>query len=124
MFRHLTTIAAGAATMAMFATAGQADEITLRVSAGHPPVVPYLRVAEKEYFPTIEKRVAAETGHTIRYVKAYAGTAVPPNRRPGWTGICARGIRPSTAPWRRIAVSTKGARIRSCPLCLRRCRAC
>ena len=54
-----------------------ADQFTIRVSAPHPPVVPYLRVAQKGFFPAIEKRVKAETGHDIKFIKAWAGTAVP-----------------------------------------------
>ena len=74
---RISTIAVIGAFYVWAMGGASAEQFTIRVSAPHPPVVPYLRIAQKGFFPAIEKRVKAETGHDVKFIKAWAGTAVP-----------------------------------------------
>jgi len=70
---NATVLAAG--IMALGATALTAQEITLRIGAGHPvgPTV-YVNVVDSFFVPEVKRRVAEETDYTINFVEAYGGT--------------------------------------------------
>ena len=56
------------------ATSAIAGSYTLRVGSGHPSApTAYVTGMEKVFVPNIKKRVAAETGHKIKIIEAYAG---------------------------------------------------
>jgi len=55
------------------ATPARADEIALRIGAGHPVVQAYVTMAKEFFVPEISKRVAERTKHTIRWTEAYGG---------------------------------------------------
>lgn len=63
------------AAMVTMTGAARADTFTLRIASGHPlgPVT-YVNTAHSFLVPEIEKRVAAETKHKVRFVEAYGGT--------------------------------------------------
>lgn len=63
----------GVATMLMGTAAG-ADTFNLRVGSGHPPALPYIAQLKDFLVPEIEKRVADETEHEVRFVEAYGGS--------------------------------------------------
>lgn len=64
-----------AAALAMAPQAVDAETFVLRIGSGHPSKpVPYVRQMERYFVPTVTKRVAAETGHKVRFIQAYAGT--------------------------------------------------
>jgi TRAP-type C4-dicarboxylate transport system substrate-binding protein len=68
-----------ASTIALAFAAGVqragAEEFTLRIGSGHPPVGLGYVIAAKDYFqPEVTRRVAAHTKHTIKWVEAYGGT--------------------------------------------------
>ena len=53
----------------------QAEEFTLRIGAGHPtPGLTYVYVADTHFVPEVTKRVQERTPHTVRFIKAWAGT--------------------------------------------------
>ena len=62
-------VLAGSAT----ALPAQADNFTLRIGAGHPPSLGFVAVADSYFVPEVTQRAKA-MGHTVRFIKAYAGT--------------------------------------------------
>lgn len=54
--------------------AALADNITLRIGAGHPsgPTV-YVTLMEKFFVPEVKRRVEAETSHTVTFIEGYGG---------------------------------------------------
>ena len=70
-------IAAATLAMGLAATgsAALAENIVLRIGAGHPlgPTV-YVDVVHDVFVPEVTRRVAEETDHTITFVEAYGGT--------------------------------------------------
>ena len=68
-------VGALAVGVALAAMPAQADDFVLRLGAGHPSApVTSLNQANKTFVPRVTKRVAEETGHTIRFIEGYAGT--------------------------------------------------
>ncbi len=67
--------ALAATTLAVGAGAALADNITLRIGAGHPngPAVYVADVADF-FVPEVVRRVAEETEHTIEFVEGYGGS--------------------------------------------------
>jgi len=62
----------GSAVMALPAAA---ENITLRIGAGHPEgPVTYVRLMSEFFVPEVTRRVSAETDHTIRFIEGYGGT--------------------------------------------------
>ena len=61
--------------LAATGTAALAENIVLRIGAGHPlgPTV-YVDVVHDVFVPEVTRRVAEETDHTITFVEAYGGT--------------------------------------------------
>ena len=72
MRRVLFNLAA-AFTLAACSVSAHADEIALRIGAGHPVVQAYVTLAKEFFVPEISKRVAERTKHTIRWTEAYGG---------------------------------------------------
>lgn len=72
-----TTVSAGIlAVIGMsFQSTALADDITLRIGAGHPngPAV-YVTDTAEFFVPEVKKRVEAETDHTIEFVEGYGGS--------------------------------------------------
>lgn len=57
------------------ATQAIADNITLRIGAGHPEgPVAYVRLTSEFFVPEVTRRVEEETEHSIRFIEAYGGT--------------------------------------------------
>ncbi|MDF1777343.1 MAG: C4-dicarboxylate TRAP transporter substrate-binding protein [Rhizobiaceae bacterium] len=73
--KYLATAAITTGLLAMGTYSTLADNITLRVGAGHPlgPTV-YVDVVHDFFVPEVTRRVAEETDHTINFVEAYGGT--------------------------------------------------
>jgi C4-dicarboxylate-binding protein DctP len=55
------------------AASARAEEIALRIGAGHPVVQAYVTLAKEFFVPEISKRVAERTQHRIRWTEAYGG---------------------------------------------------
>jgi len=72
----MTTLASGmlCALGLSFSMSTHAEDITLRIGAGHPngPAV-YVADTANFFVPEVKKRVAAETEHTIEFVEGYGG---------------------------------------------------
>lgn len=61
--------------LSLSATQAFADNITLRIGAGHPDgPVPYVRLTKEFFVPEVTRRVEEETEHTVRFIEAYGGT--------------------------------------------------
>lgn len=70
----LAAAVAAAAGALAWAPASDAATFVLRLGAGHPSKpTPYVRNMEHYLADEISKRVAAETGHRVRIIHAYAG---------------------------------------------------
>ncbi|WP_342070944.1 C4-dicarboxylate TRAP transporter substrate-binding protein [Yoonia algicola] len=79
MIRVKTKAFHGAMLAGLFAgfaaTSAIADNITLRIGAGHPEgPVAYVRLTSEFFVPEVSRRVEEETDHTIRFIEAYGGT--------------------------------------------------
>ena len=81
--KHLFKTAAASAAIGLLAGAlmgaagtARADTITLRIASGHPPGVVYAGLMKNYFQPELEKRVAARTDHTIKFVEGYSGSIV------------------------------------------------
>ena len=72
-------LAAAAAAVALLAAPlpVAAEDITLRFSGAHPPVLAYGKAAKQQLFPNLKSR-AKELGHNLRIIEAWAGSAVGP----------------------------------------------
>lgn len=58
----------------------RAETFTLRIGAGHPSApIAYVNQMEHFFVPEVIRRVAKTTGHTVRFIQAYAGTAAKIN---------------------------------------------
>ncbi len=65
----------GGLALALAATQSNADNITLRIGAGHPEgPVAYVRLTSEFFVPEVTRRVEEETNHKIRFIEAYGGT--------------------------------------------------
>jgi len=62
--------------LGLTATALRADDITLRIASGHPPVQTYVNLITTFFVPEVEKRVAAKTKHKVKFIEAYGGSMV------------------------------------------------
>lgn len=51
-----------------------ADNYSFRVGSGHPAVLAYVSIFRDYFIPTVTKRVAAETNHTVKFTEAYGGS--------------------------------------------------
>lgn len=73
--RSLTAVALSAVALAVGAQIAVADNITLRIGAGHPvgPTV-YVNVVNEFFVPEVKRRVQEETDHNITFVEAYGGS--------------------------------------------------
>lgn len=73
--KFLTAAIVSAGVLGAGAQGALADNITLRIGAGHPvgPTV-YVNVVDEFFVPEVKRRVEAETDHTITFVEAYGGT--------------------------------------------------
>ena len=58
---------------ALAAAPAHADEIALRIGAGHPVVQAYVTLAKEFFVPEISKRAAERTKYTIHWTEAYGG---------------------------------------------------
>ena len=63
----------------VLATGANADEFTLRIGAGHPASLTYVYTADTFFVPEVERRVKERTGHSVRFIKAWAGTIAKPD---------------------------------------------
>ncbi|PHR90481.1 MAG: hypothetical protein COA78_35235 [Blastopirellula sp.] len=72
--KFLTAAIVSAGVLGAGAHGALADNITLRIGAGHPvgPTV-YVNVVDEFFVPEVKRRVEAETDHTITFVEAYGG---------------------------------------------------
>lgn len=72
--KFLTAAIVSAGVFGAGAQSASADNITLRIGAGHPvgPTV-YVNVVDEFFVPEVKRRVEAETDHTITFVEAYGG---------------------------------------------------
>ncbi|MBL4599321.1 MAG: C4-dicarboxylate TRAP transporter substrate-binding protein [Rhizobiaceae bacterium] len=72
--KFLTAAIVSAGVLGAGAQSALADDITLRIGAGHPvgPTV-YVNVVDEFFVPEVKRRVEAETDHTITFVEAYGG---------------------------------------------------
>ncbi len=61
------------ATLIACATSAHAEEIALRIGAGHPVVQAYVTLAKEFFVPEISRRAAEHTKYTIRWTEAYGG---------------------------------------------------
>jgi TRAP-type C4-dicarboxylate transport system substrate-binding protein len=69
--------AVGAVAAVMISTTSpvQADNFVLRVASGWPTAaLQVVSQTEKFFVPEVTKRVAARTGHTVRFIEGYGGT--------------------------------------------------
>ncbi len=72
--KGLTFVAASVLAL-LPTTQASADNITLRIGAGHPEgPVAYVRLTSEFFVPEVAKRVEERTEHTVRFVEAYGGT--------------------------------------------------
>lgn len=71
----LKTAVLGATIMGAYASIANADNINLRIGAGHPvgPTV-YVNVVNEFFVPEVKRRVEAETDHTVNFIEAYGGS--------------------------------------------------
>ena len=71
----LTAVVFSAVAFAAGAQVAVADNITLRIGAGHPvgPTV-YVNVVNEFFVPEVKRRVEEETDHKITFVEAYGGS--------------------------------------------------
>jgi len=73
---RISTVAAGILGIIglSFHSSTFADDITLRIGSGHPngPAV-YVADTAEFFVPTVKKRIAEETEHTIEFVEGYGG---------------------------------------------------
>jgi TRAP-type C4-dicarboxylate transport system substrate-binding protein len=68
------SISLAAALAAVVATApARAEEIALRIGAGHPVVQAYVTLAKEFFVPEISRRAAERTKYTVRWTEAYGG---------------------------------------------------
>ena len=81
--KHLFKTAAGTVVIGLLAGAlmgaagtARAETITLRIASGHPPGVVYAGLMKNYFQPELEKRVAARTDHTIKFIEGYSGSIV------------------------------------------------
>jgi len=66
-------IAALAASLCM-GNAASADSFTLRIASGHPKgPAPYVTAMSDYFVKEVERRVAAETGHEVKFIESYGG---------------------------------------------------
>ncbi len=67
--------ALAAVTLSLGASAAVADNITLRIGAGHPngPAV-YVADVANYFVPEVVRRVAEETEHTVEFIEGYGGS--------------------------------------------------
>lgn len=74
MSRRTLLKAAASVSVASPWIAARADDLTLRIGAGHPtPALAYVMVADTFFVPEVVKRAQAK-GINVRFIKAWAGT--------------------------------------------------
>jgi len=72
---RLAALAAASTVAVLAAAPAQADTFVLRVAAGWPTAaLQVVNQTQKHFVPTVTKRVAAETKHTVRFIEGYGGT--------------------------------------------------
>lgn len=67
---------AAAVAVSLAGTATWADNITLRIGAGHPPGVVFAGLMINYFQAELKKRVEERTDHTINFVEGYGGAIV------------------------------------------------
>lgn len=68
-------LAAASLGILLPATQARAENVTLRIGAGHPEgPVAYVRLTSEFFVPEVTRRVEERTEHTVRFVEAYGGT--------------------------------------------------
>jgi TRAP-type C4-dicarboxylate transport system substrate-binding protein len=76
----LECVLAGFVSVFLLVMSANAEEFTLRIGAGHPtPGLVYVYAADTYFVPEVERRVKERTGHSVRFVKAWAGTIAKPD---------------------------------------------
>ncbi len=63
-----------AAALALAAGTASADNFTLRMGGGHTTGTTYVKVFDSFFADEVAKRVKAQTGHNIRFIKAWGGS--------------------------------------------------
>lgn len=63
-----------AALMAVAAGSAHAADYTLRMGGGHTTGTTYVKVFDTFFVDEVAKRVKAQTGHNIRFIKAWGGS--------------------------------------------------
>ncbi|AKH98912.1 TRAP-type C4-dicarboxylate transport system, periplasmic component [Hoeflea sp. IMCC20628] len=70
----LASLALGGAVFALASNTANAESFNLRIGAGHAATLPYTSQLKDLFVPEIERRVAEETEHEVRFVEAYGGS--------------------------------------------------
>lgn len=80
MGRSVFVAAAAAAALFALQPDARAETYTLRIGAGHPlAVADYIQVAHSFFIPEVQKRVANETDHEVKFIEAWAGSVAGVN---------------------------------------------
>jgi len=72
--RHAVALATSIALSTASVLPAAADTFRLRIGAGHPPTLAYVIVASDYFVPEVERRVAEETEHRVRFIEAWSGS--------------------------------------------------
>jgi TRAP-type C4-dicarboxylate transport system substrate-binding protein len=67
-------LAASVCLMLVIGSAADAATYKLKIGAGHPPVGLWVSSIRDVFIPTVNERVAKETGHKVEWTEAYGGT--------------------------------------------------
>ncbi len=70
------TAALAAATAMLASTAASAEDIKLRMAAGHAGATPYVVLMQTYFGPEVVKRVKERTKHTVEFIEGYGGAMV------------------------------------------------
>jgi C4-dicarboxylate-binding protein DctP len=76
--RRIAIAAALAACGWLTAVTASAEDIRLRIAAGHATAATWVNLTTTYFVPEVTKRVAARTKHKIEFVEAYGGALVKP----------------------------------------------
>lgn len=72
--RFLMVLFAVVLVFSLQAAPAKAKEFKITIVAGHPPIFLWVSMAKDFYIPEVDKRLAAEGKHSIKWNQAYGGT--------------------------------------------------